>query len=297
MNKLQTTFTCKICGMQVTFSTFDPNTYVSRKEHDSFFGMSLQSFRVEHCIENERHVNSVIVDSKGLYRGHLDAYAERLIDDQVEGYYLENVEETRNLPKKPIKFFYLYDLTSRMVLQFIEAEGINLNTLMDYTLKKIHEFRQLYETGNSFEFELADLEIQVIIEGNYALFFTLSEPNEDLKGALRRIVSQYSIEGFIQISSLILLLHIISRNEVVDFERLEKLLRTDLIRVQVKTDLAEYIPKIAERITREFNVEYEVVVSILEGKITVYEFLINNPTKYSEIGRMVEFTNRRKLLG
>ncbi|RMG31049.1 MAG: hypothetical protein D6732_15170 [Methanobacteriota archaeon] len=297
LNMVQTSFTCKICGMEVSFSIQDPSTYISKKDHDSFFGMSLQSFRVEHTIDEERHVNSIIVDAKGLYRGHLDAYAERLVLEDVSGFYLEPVEETSDLQRHPFLFFYLYDITSRMVLQFIAAEGMNLNVLLEHVLKKIHEVQQLYESKNSFAVDFADLKIQVILDNQYALIFAVDEPNDRLQQSLENVLAKYSSEGFIQLSSLILLLHIVTRNETVDFSALEKLLRTDLIRVKVKTELTNYIPKITEKITREFDLDGANVKSILMGEETVYDLILREPQKYIELGKMVEFTNRRKLLG
>lgn len=298
VNLTQTAFVCKICGSEVKFSVNNPNSYISKREHDTFFGMNLFSFRVQHEIENERHINSVIVDSKGLYRGHLDAYAERLVEENLtDGYYLETVEETQELPRKPLIFFYLYDLSSHLLLEFISAEGMNLKVLFSQVLKRIHEFQQLYETKNFFETEFADLRIQIILDGNLAFFFALEKPHDDLKLALREILCRYSEEGFIQISTLILLLHILCNSDEVDFEVLNKLLKTDLIRVHVKTDLRDYIPKIAQKLASEFPIAIDEIVEVLSGEKTVYDLILHEPQLYHEICRMVEFTNRRKLLG
>ena len=72
-------FECRICNKEVQFNPGDTSSFLGYEEEPAVFGMTLTIYRIAHPVSTtKRHVNSVVIDQNGEYRGHRDAYEESI---------------------------------------------------------------------------------------------------------------------------------------------------------------------------------------------------------------------------
>ena len=133
-----TEFTCRVCGKPLKFDPTDESAYISKTDHEDFFGMQLTTYRVAHDSENERHYNSVVVDHMGFFRGHRDAYAEPLdiIDYSTDRTYWIFHEESPAIERtQNVGLALLINRSDRWVIDIVCPAKLNASEIATLNVK------------------------------------------------------------------------------------------------------------------------------------------------------------------
>lgn len=68
---------CEICQEDIQFNLNNPDTFLSVTESGNPFTGKIINVRLAHTVNNERHINVVVLDVDGLYKTHKDSYIEK----------------------------------------------------------------------------------------------------------------------------------------------------------------------------------------------------------------------------
>ena len=132
MSLLRGQFQCQLCKETLSLDPEDKKTFLSRTEHDEVFGMQLVTYRVAHTTEYERHINTIILDHEGFYRGHRDSYSEKI---QREGHppinhYFTIFREVASLSKHHlVNLAFITDREERWVLEVVNPGRVKMRDL------------------------------------------------------------------------------------------------------------------------------------------------------------------------
>ena len=302
--KLETEFLCQICSKPIIFSTKDPDTFVSKTEHDTFFGMQLTTYRVSHEVNNERHLNTVIVDHMGFFRGHRDAYTETydtIISSDDSNYWFKSTESPSLSVHRYLNMFMLIDRCERWVMNIIDSQGVNLLELARVIIDRVEEAEHIYEEKpNRMEITVAhhslvlwisdstiicaDIKSSTVIPVVESLALAIVSVKDDSNSTLKR--------------SLVLSMKMIENNSKIDSQLLYRMVQDNLLFVKITTPFEDRISDLAERIGKRLPLAGKVLGPLLRGYTTVIELLEGEYIgQLKEIFEVIDFVNRRGLLG
>ncbi len=308
----QTEFPCPLCGMILSFKIDDPRTYLSRTEHERYFGMQLATYRVVHHLKDERHVVSVLVDHAGYYRGLIDAFSEK-IEMQKEKITPDErwiVVATDGLNElvpqiTGFEFFIYLNEDRREIIPLHHSSKINLLELSTILLERLNEARRLYDEHPSrLNVNVADKKVQLWIKNGHVLAINVLKEKiiPVLDAWLAMLLDEEELLTQLQHHkySITLALQIISQETVLpsDAKLLMRLITDDLLFTKVSSPYLDRFDRIVERVSREYPIARNVLGSILRGEKTVIDVLADDryQKNVSDILAMIDFINRRKLL-
>lgn len=303
---LLTEFTCKICQNKVLFNCNNKKSYLSKSEHEKFFGMQLTTYRIAHDSLEERHVNTVLVDHKGYFRGHIDAYRELLVK---ESYVVEAVLHRLSLEEgKPLnehnyfEIFLFFDRTKLWVLDLICPTNIKPLDLARIILKEIEKAEKIYtEIPCRFSINIADKSLIIWIEETKvaAVAIKTNRINPSIELLIQKIMKFYIDHNKLIPNRRTFLIAINAITELNltkdDFPSIERVLTDSRLFSKIHMKYPLQIPRIVTRLSHDFTIPNELVVPFLKGEISVIGLL---ESKYfKEILDMIDFIDRRNLLG
>ncbi|MFW9889015.1 MAG: hypothetical protein ACFFER_12585 [Candidatus Thorarchaeota archaeon] len=164
MSLLRGQFQCQICNETLSVDPEDKKTFLSRTEHDEVFGMQLVTYRVAHTTGDERHINTIIVDHEGFYRGHRDSYSERIRQrDQPDiNHYFTIFREVAPLSNHHlVNLAFIADRQERWVLEIVNPGRVKIRDLALMAVNVVEEAERVCEslpgplTGMMWDRELA----------------------------------------------------------------------------------------------------------------------------------------------
>jgi hypothetical protein len=298
-------FTCKLCQNKIAFNIHDNQTYITKQPHQKFFGMQLTSFRVSHEIGGDRHINTVLIDHKGYFRGHIDAYKEAIGQDSfVVDAVLHRLgtDDRTPLHEHPfIDIFLFLDLKELWVVDLICPSNIKPLDLATVVINRIEKARVIYtELPSYLTLQVADKNLNIWINENKVLIVSIDieNLNIDFELLMQMILNFYTNEEEISPNrrAILLVLTTLTRTELIkeDHPKVRTILKDPRIFTTVTIKYPWQIPRIAARLSKTFAIPEEILLAFLRGKITVINLLESQ--YFKEVLDMIDFIERRNLL-
>ena len=300
-----TEFVCKICGKKILFDSSNPNSYLSKSPHEKFFGMQLTTFRVPHNNSAQRHVNTILVDHKGFFRGHIDCYIDL---KQEETYIVDAVLHPLALKDgKPLRnhtffdTFFVFDRTKLWVLDLICPSNIKALDLTEHLLREIQNALTIYtDLPHLMTIRIADKQFHLWILGSIAVVVSLRGGmtlSTNMSELLSKITYLYADDEASTPNrrTLLVAVNAITRlNLSIDHYPLIKRVLTDpILFTIIGLKYPENIPRIVNRLTKYFTLPKEIMFSLLNGRIAIINLL--DSIYFVEILELIEFVDRRNL--
>jgi hypothetical protein len=304
MTLLNTTeFICKVCGKPVEFDISDDTTYISKTEHEDFFGMKLTTYRVAHDTDKERHYNSVVVDHMGLFRGHRDAYSEPIhpIDTSTDRrYWVYHEDEISPEPTNGVGLALLISRDQRWVVDIVCPEKLNASEIATLVLDRIEEATRVYTSiPQPMEANIADMHLHIWISENRVLcvHFNRQSLLKSMKKIAPLIVEGNGDDVIPRRRLLNLIFHILEQDPELSPSMLSRIMNEDMLFAKVHTPYEDRIPSIVERAATRYPVAKEILGPILRGYMPIIEALEGKGCpKYKEVFELIDFINRRRVL-
>ncbi|MGY5879242.1 MAG: hypothetical protein RTV31_03280 [Candidatus Thorarchaeota archaeon] len=299
-----TEFKCKVCGEPLKFDLTNPTAFISKSDHEDFFGMKLTTYRVAHDSKDERHYNTVIVDHAGFFRGHRDAYSEPLsgITPSIDrGYWVfheesETIEQTDN-----VVLALLISRTDRWVIDAVCPNNLNASEIATLVIDRVEEAWRVYNAiPQPMEARIADMEIHAWTSEKRILCvsFTNGALKPTIDSMASHIVTESEDSIIPQRRLLNVIFRILEKNPDMSPTILSRILNEDMLFATLHTPYEDLIPRIVQKTASRHPIAKEVLGPLLRGYTTLIEVLEDKyGSRYDEIFKMIDFVNRRKLLG
>ncbi len=299
-----TEFKCRVCGEPLRFDLKDSSAYISKSGHEDFFGMKLTTYRVAHDTKDERHFNTVIVDHAGFFRGHRDAYTEPLdkISPSIERNYWVFHEEGPTIDKTDnVTLALLISRTDRWVVDIVCPKRLNVSETATLVIDRVEEASRVYDViPQPMEARIADMDIRAWISDDRVL--CVSFTNGALARAIDSIASQIVAETEDSIiprrRMLNAIFRILEKNPNLSPSLLLRIMNEDMLFSPLHTPFEERIPSIVERTAQRYPIAGEILGQLLRGYITLVDVLEGDfSSRYEEVFELIDFVNRRRILG
>lgn len=299
-----TEFKCRVCGEPIKFDTKEPTAFISKSDHEDFFGMQLTTYRVSHDTKDERHFNTVIVDHAGMFRGHRDAYSEPLsgTSPSIERDYWTFHEDSPPIEKTDnVALALLISRTDRWVLDIICPKSLKVADTATLVIDRVEEAQQVYsDIPQPMEARIADMDIHAWISDKRVL--CVSFTNGALKPTIDSIAShivEQSQDSIIPHRRMLnVVFRILENNPKFSPDMLSRIMTEDMLFTTFHCPYEDLIPDIVERTSSRHPIAKELLGPLLRGYMTLIEALEDKfSSRSEEIFNMIDFVNRRKLLG
>ncbi len=302
---------CKLCDANIIFDVNDSASFLSKTEHQNFFGMMLVTYRVQHIVNGEKHLNAVLIDQQNLFRGYIDAYKipimqeEKKVDLADFRNYLILEEEIYPLTSSDIFTNFFIINTTGWILEVAKLASINTEAVLRSIFDKIEESKTIYENiPQPLNIKVANLEFYIWIEGSTHVMVTFQKKKDtfELNELFERITKNIENNEIIPKKRIFKILDTIL--QVTDLaeknpDMILRLLSDDLYYSKIKTRYPERIMEIIPKISKRHSIPKSILVDLLFGKYSLIELFEEKPeliTECKQITKTLDFINRRKLL-
>ena len=299
-----TEFKCKVCGEPLRFDIKNPSAFLSKSDHEDFFGMKLTTYRVAHDLKNERHFNTVIVDHAGFFRGHRDAYIEPLegIAPAIDRNYWVFREESSPIERtRNVQLALLISRTDRWVVDIVCPSSLNISEISTLMIDRVEEAQRVYNViPQPMETRIADMEIKAWTSDERVL--CVSFTNGSLMGAIDSLAEHIVTEKDDSIvprrRTLSVIFKILEKNPDLTPSMLSRIMNEDMLFATFHTPYEERIPSIVKRTAQRYPIADEILGQLLRGYVTLIDVLDGEfGSRYEEIFELIDFVNRRRILG
>jgi hypothetical protein len=302
--KEMTEFHCAICKDAIRFDPTDGSTYENRTPEEQFFGMQLTTYRVAHITGNDRHINTVIVDHEGFYRGHKDAFSEkvRVVDTHIDRVFWPVAEERRTLSIHPhIDMAILVDLQEYWVMELVNTIGLRALEMARLITERIDEVRQVYEAvPDNLAVTIADQEVRVWMSGSRMVSVRMKTPAAyaAVDNLAREILRVDSGEVVPDKRLLTLAFHAIGATPKLERDCIVRLLRDNLFFALIDFPYPFRVPDIVGRLKSRFPAAESFLTPLLRGRETIIDLLEQGYIEQLPmVIDMIDYVERRGLLG
>lgn len=301
---LTTEFKCKICGATIHFSIDDPETYESKTPQREYFGMQLTTVRVSHDTSNERHHNAIVIDQKGLFRGYRDAYAEPLVSESKDVQPSLVVHPSQGVsltPHEYVKLLIVVDRQHFWVQAYLCPATFRSAELARLVMERVEEAERIYEQPQRrLDFSLADMDLHVWHSNERIVFASVQSPSKlsVLEGLVDGLMTTSPTSPFSNQRAIEIALRVIDDVPDPDPQALRRLVTDPMNFTIASTPFQDRVNSIVERVSKRFPIAKAFLRPLLTGQSSLLDLLEDgNWTKVGEIFEMVDFINRRGLLG
>ena len=284
--------------------------------HQEFFGMSLITYRVNHETPSENHVNVILVDDNGHYRGHIDAFSEpvgkklAMRGISLQFHLLSEVERPRD-HHDVFRVLFLMDLEEAWVLDLVVPPAIDILSLAQVVHRHVSDAHVVYKTvPEQMQVSVADLNLHLWIKGNLVMGTVLSASNrldiEFIDSLLRNVLLLQQKLAVLSgekpfrrsFDALLSILHYCPNLKISDVPILTRILVDHLFHVRVELRFKEHWPQVKRRLHEEFPTLHEFFEVLIAEKASVIDLLKIDRFSclFREIIEAIDFINRRKLL-
>lgn len=299
-----TEFKCRVCGEPQRFDLRDSSTFISKTDHEDFFGMKLTTYRVAHDSKDERHYNSVVVDHAGFFRGHRDAYAEPLEDvhTSLDRNYWVFHEEVSPIEKtENVQLALLISRTDRWVIDIVCPKNLNVSETATLVIDRVEEALRVYDAiPQPMEARIADMNIRAWTSDNRVLCvsFTNGALSSAIDSIAAHIVAECEDSIIPRRRMLNVIFRILEKDPNLSPSMLSRILNEDMLFTTFHTPYEDRIPSIVERAAQRYPVAKEILGQLLRGYTTMVDVLESDySSRYAEIFELIDFINRRRILG
>ena len=302
---------CKICNEEIAFDVNDAASFLSKTDHPNFFGKILATYRIEHQVNGEKHLNAVLLDHQNIFRGYIDAYRIPILQEEqqltftnLESYILLEEEIETLLPNDNFTNFFIVNL-SGWVLEVVKMSGIKTDAILKSIFDKIEESKNIYETiPQPLNVVIADLSCFIWTKGKTHLMVTTQNKEKTSKYSTLLEDIANDIENNIIIPKkriFKIFNNILAKTDLADDrpDLIIRLLSDDLLYSRIETRYPERISEIIPKISRRHTISENIIENLLLGKTSIIELLEEEPeliTDCRDIIEILDFINRRKLL-
>ncbi len=302
---------CKLCNANITFDVDNNASYLSKTKHLDFFGMMLITYRIQHIVNGEKHLNAVLIDQQNLFRGYIDAYKIPVKQEEKEvnmidyNNFMVLEEEIKPLVSSDIfTNFFIVNLNG-WILEVVKLASIKTEAVLKNIFDKIEESKSIYENiPQPLSINVANLEFFIWIEGKTHLILTFQKKKNRIEHnkLFEQITKNIENNGIIPKKRLFMILNTsLQESALVDKnpDLILRLLSDDLYYSKIKTKYPERIMEIIPKISKRHSVSKNILKDLLLGKYSVIELFEKKPeliVKCKEITETLNFINRRKLL-
>jgi hypothetical protein len=303
---------CKLCNTPLKFNINDDSSYLDKKAHQSFFGMDLTTYRVAHLSQDQMHVNSVLVDNKGLSHGLIETLAipfsdatKLKVNTEINGISImhDRLEPLRQHPA--IDTMFIMDMVKMTMIELVCPSFIKSAEVGRLIVDKMQEVLRVYSnTPNITSVTVADKKYEIWISGSilFAICFKKSEFLEEFDDLMKKMVDlKYSDrEWFSKRERLHLMLKSVETTKMtkLNVPIMVRILSDDLIFSRIQAKYPDQVPRIVDKLNKEFLIPKEAITTLLLGKISVIDLLRGEYlSRAKELIELVDYVNRRKIVG
>jgi hypothetical protein len=303
MLRFTTEFTCKVCGEKLSFDLQDESSYLTKTGHEDFFGIQLTTYRVMHVKGDERHYNSVVVDQDGRFRAYRDAYTEPIDMEELAAggeYWLYHEDGTTEKSIAGTHLALLISKTNRWIIDIQCPEKINITELVTLIMDRVEETYRVYSSPpQPLEMKFADLGLFVWMSESKVMCIDSSYSKAISRiDSLARIIVQEKNESVIpRKRALSVILKIVEIDPNPASNLITNILTSDMLFTTLQTPFEERIPNIVEHTSKKIPIASEILGPLLRGYTTILDVLETHPDRYREIFEVIDFINRRRILG
>ena len=305
----QTQFACKLCNSVIKFYPDDKSSYLSRRDHELYFGMKLATYQVAHMFGNEMHLNTVIIDENGNFQGQLEGYPVPLsefltggaIPARNLGYNIIPEDGAIVYTHKFLEVVFLLNTETFQVFGLVCPKSLNLEEIARITCEKFQEMEKVYRNmSGSAAINIADKTYRIWIFGKTILAATFADELffDRFDQIARQLVRQPFDWLSVRTDQVRTALKFLERpqgsqNETGTFLRL---VTDDRLFSRIRVKYPENITRILPRLTQEFGITGEILEPILLGQKSLNEqFGSAFITQATELLEVIDFIDRRKL--
>jgi hypothetical protein len=299
-----TEFKCKICGEPLKFDIKDPKAFISKSDHEDFFGMKLTTYRIAHDSSDERHVNTIIVDHAGFFRGHRDAYIEPLdgITPTIDRNYWTFHEEGSPIEKtENVQLAFLISRIDRWVVDVVRPSNLNVSEIATLMVDRVEEAQRVYNViPQPLESRVADMDVRAWISDERILCasFTNGKLSRAIDSIAEHIVTENGDSIVPRRKLLSAIFKILEKNPNLSPSMLSRIMNEDMLFATLHTPYEDRIPSIVERTAERFPIAGEILGQLLRGYTSLIDILNGEfCSRYEEIFELIDFVNRRRILG
>ncbi|HMF30549.1 MAG TPA: hypothetical protein VKK79_04005 [Candidatus Lokiarchaeia archaeon] len=305
-----TGFRCKLCDLPMNFQIDDEKSYVFKQRMDDFLGSALVKYQVAHVEGNEMHLNTVIVDATGEFLGHIDAYAVPLSEFLADGKVTMNEPNLifgpeGYVPLKTHKFLEILlflNTKHARILELISPGSLNIVEVGRLVEEKVQETKKIYlNISENVLLNIADKNFRIWISGDNILVASIN--TEGFLAAFDMIAKQLVQKDFEEIvertEPLKIALKFLEKpqSSSKDLHTFFRLYSDDRLFSRIRVKYPENIPRILERLKKEFKTGSELLDPFLNGQKSLIEILGSDIiTRAWELFELIDFIDRRKLL-
>ena len=302
---------CKLCNAEIMFDANDTSSFLSKTEHQDFFGMMLVTYRIQHVVNGEKHLNAVLIDKQNLFRGYIDAYTVPVLQEEQPlsltefNNYLFLEENIESLPPNDVMTNFFVVNFNGWILEAIKTNSINTDAFLTNVFEKIEESRKIYNIiPQPLSVVIANLECYIWVVGNTHLIVTTQkkETIENFAILLGQIAKGIDTNSIIPKKKTFKILTTILMETDLAEKRADlvlRLLTDDLYYSNIQTRYPERISEIIPKISKRHSLPEVILEDLLLGKVTLIELFEEKPEFISQCKAIIEtldFINRRNLL-
>ncbi|MBE0527119.1 MAG: hypothetical protein IH631_09265, partial [Candidatus Thorarchaeota archaeon] len=253
---------------------------------------------------DERHYNTVIVDHAGFFMGHRDAHTELLegIPPSIDRNYWIFYEDSSTIEKtENVQLALLVSRTDRWVIDIVCPKTLNVSETATIIIDRIEEAQRVYnDIPQPMEVRIADMNIHAWISDRRVLCvsFTNGALKPTIDSIASIIVDQNHDSIVPQRRMVNVIFRILESNPKLSPSILSRIMNEDMLFTVFHTPYEDRIPSIVERTASRHPIAKEILGPLLRGYTTLIEALEDKySSRYEEIFNLIDFVNRRKLLG
>ncbi len=301
--KQLTEFRCAICDEVIQFDPNDSKTYEAKTAEDTFFGMKLTTFRVSHEIGNNRHVNTIIVDHRGLFRGKKDAFVEeiRLAPDSEIPIWVVGDEEKVLKTHPYFSVMLMLDYNEKWLMVILNESTFRMIELAHLINEKVIEALKVYkEVPEILTITVADQDFRIWLEGSRIVGVVLKSPKAfDAINIATKCILQNTHNDAIPNKKLMkLVLQALAVNPKLEERYVLKLLLDHNLFSNIDFPYKARISSITQRLETRFDIASEFLTPLLRGQNSVIELLeVGYIEQVQTVFDMLDYVERRGILG
>ena len=300
-----TDFKCMICQDIIAFDFNNSSTFNSSSLIEEFFSMKLTRFSVSHYKNEEEHVNIVIVDQDGRYRGHKDGYINKNHNKSISQPYI--VSSGQLLKHSKVELFFVLNLKNRSAKEYINSININSMNLIEKIESFIKENKEIYNIlPPELTFSYANKKFSLLtVEEDIFSCIAVNEKIDFSTSIYFKIfeILKTIINGSDENSPLIKLIYII-----IKISDLPNIQETDLKYIQtmvesnaffselkINPDYKDKMIRNVKSFVEEFPCSNFVLNPMLDKNSILIDIFDNHLEQYKCIIDFIEFLKRRRL--
>ncbi|MDH5647867.1 MAG: hypothetical protein OEZ01_17785, partial [Candidatus Heimdallarchaeota archaeon] len=119
---------------------------MSKEDEKSFFGMTLNTFRVSHVTGLEKHINALLVDHKGFFRGHIDSYSEKIEKDNKEYNRILKFTGDTEWSSSLFQYAIYINVLNQWTFELLPSGELNGLEFSNIMIERMNELERIYSS-------------------------------------------------------------------------------------------------------------------------------------------------------